>query len=184
MRYAIFVFLLITIPNNLEAQQIFFYLLDKPDNELWQIFLKTIKKQGLVSSVYMGNRNLEEHLRLITQINSKKKGLFIAMDVKKREKFGLFVGVFKPKKPEGKIARIDEIPYVHFELSNKIAESIAASYNKRVVKLPLFPMLGVDMPAIYIKISGEKRDIEKLAGDINEVIRKYAVEDNFYETRW
>lgn len=177
MRYAVLLFLSVILHSELHAQHIFLYMVGTPNNDIRQTFLKVLKKHGMDFTLHTGTKNLEEHLRLVSEINTRKKGLFIAVDLNKREKPGPFVAVFKPKKPDGKLLRIDEIPYVHIDLSTKIAEHIASSFGIRVVKLPLFPLLGVDMPALYLRLRENKEEMELVTKLVKEAIRKYTMKE-------
>ncbi len=157
------------------GNHLYLYFVSPPDGELRQVFLNALKRDGIEFSLCMGSKNLEEHLIKVGEINSKSKGVFLALEMKRAKKRGMFVATFKPKKAEGKILRIDEIPYVHLHSSMKLAHYVASSYGKKVVRLPLFPLLGVDMPALYLRLQGGKEDMEFAATVIAEGIKKSGI---------
>jgi hypothetical protein len=63
---------------------------------------------------------------------------------------------------EGRFLAIDEIPARFAPESDKLAAHVAASFNVKVKHLPLFPLLGVSMPGIVVKLEfseGETTDV-------------------------
>ena len=177
MRYLFLVGSLVLFCTSVFGETIFLYLVSIPDDQIWQVFLKSLRKEGLDPVPQKGTRELEDHLRIVSNINSGKKGLFVAIDIKREKNTKILVGVFAPKKPEGKIKSIEEIPYAYYDTSYKIAESIAMAYGKKVLKAPFFPLLGVDMPALYIKLRFKEGDIGPFVSVMKDGIKRYLMED-------
>ena len=57
-----------------------------------------------------------------------------------------------PRAGEGRFLAIDEIPARFARESDRLAASVAAPFGVKVKHLPLFPLLGVNMPGIVVKL--------------------------------
>lgn len=151
------------IPKSALSEIIYLYRIDPTEPRLWSIFTSTIKRENVDIKVYRFRPSIEEHLKLISDVNKKDKGLFVAIRLSQGEKSQVFVAVFNQKQVSGRFLRIDEIPSLHFERSFCVARKVSEVFGIKVQKLPLFPLLGVDMPGIFIFAKGSKDDIAYLA---------------------
>lgn len=183
MKLAALILFFLLINSQVESKNLYIYIVGKPDAELKTAFLYALKREKIDFSVYTGSKNLEDHLSSINEINSKKKGVFLALDLKRSNTQKIFVATFKTKKTQGKLLRIDEIPSLHFEDSIQIAQYIALTFNNKVYRLPLFPLLGVNMPGLYLKVDGGKEEVDFVATTLARGIKKFSIEENEYASR-
>ncbi|MCS7280026.1 MAG: hypothetical protein NZ583_00135 [Desulfobacterota bacterium] len=174
MRDGIIVLLLILFPAISYSQTIYFYVVSPMEEEIRRDLIRTLKKSGIEFSFYQGKRDLEEHLRLISEINEKRKGVFCAIDLRKKEVSSILVAVSNARKQDGRFLRIHEIPAIHIGLSLKIAEHVASSYGKNVIRLPLFPLLGVDMPGLFFRFYGPELKAAHVLNPLIEAVKKYS----------
>ncbi len=101
----------------------------------------------------MAQDNIEKHVEIVNKINKLKAAAIFAMDFGVGEKNQIMVAITTAKKGKGAILAIDEVPALYANeygswLHRWLQLSIKASRNSH-----LFPLLGVDMPGIYLKIT-------------------------------
>ena len=92
-------------------------------------------------------RSIEKHVDKINRINRGSAGsVFLAMELLPDEKSHVMVAESEAKKGEGRFLAIDEIPARFARESDRLAAAVAAPFDVKVKHLPLFPLLGVNMP--------------------------------------
>ncbi len=72
---------------------------------------------------------------------------------------------------------IDELPERYAADSRKLAEEVAGSFKVKVKHLPLFPLLGADMPGIYLRIECGQNKVGEMLGLLHGGIRNYLRRD-------
>jgi hypothetical protein len=75
----------------------------------------------------------------------------------------------------------DELPVRYVVDSGKLAEGIAGSFKVKVKHLPLFPLFGLDMPGIYLRIECEQDKIAEMLVLLHAGIRNYSRRDVLHE---
>ena len=134
------------------AELIVLYRLGTKDPVTWEQLRKYLGTRGYATSMYDGTDNIEKHVENMNKINKLKASVFLAMDLGVGEQNHITVAITTAKKGKGNILAIDEIPALYANESRELATSLASVFNKGVKELPLFPLLGVDIPGVYMKI--------------------------------
>jgi hypothetical protein len=124
-------------------------------------------------SIYEGADNLEKQILNANKIGKERAVIFLAVELVPSEKAGIFVAISNTKKGKGAILEIDEVPAAHSADSEELALSIAAPFNAKIKRLPLFVFLGIDMPGVFLKIDCPNDRTGDIFNKLNEGLQKY-----------
>ena len=72
---------------------------------------------------------------------------------------------------------VDELPGKYATDSGRLAEGVAASFKVKVKHLPLFPLVGADMPGIYLRMECRQDKVGEMLGLLHGSIRNYLRRD-------
>jgi hypothetical protein len=143
------------------------------DPALWSVLKKYFTGKGYGVSIYEGADNIEKQIQNANKINKEKAAVFLAVELVPSEKEGIFVAISKAKKGKGSILEIDEVPAAHSGDSEELALSLAAPFGVKIKRLPLFALLGVDVPGAFLKIDCPKDRLGEIFNKLNEGLQKY-----------
>jgi hypothetical protein len=155
------------------GEQIPLYCVGEKDQASWNMLKKYFDSKGYNVSIYEKTDNLERHLENANKINKIKASLMLVMDFRIGDKNDVFVAVTNAKKEKGRIFTIEGIPGQHVDLSAEFAGCFATAFRKTVKELPLFPLLGVDMPAAFLRIECTKEKADEALNVLNDCLQKY-----------
>jgi hypothetical protein len=155
------------------GEHIVLYRLGVKDPVAWEQLRKYLGTKGYKISMYDGTDNIEKHVENVNKINKLKASVLIAMDFGAGEKNQIIVAVTTPKKGKGNILAIEEIPALYANESRELATSLASVFNKGVKEFPLFPLLGVDMPGVFLKIGYTPDKTNEVFEKLHEGMQKY-----------
>lgn len=148
------------------GEHIVLYRLGTKDPATWDQWRRYLGTKGYRISMFDGSDTIEKHIDNVNKINKIGASVFIAMDLGISDQNRAVIAVTTAKKGKGNILAIDEIPALHANDSRELATSLASMFNKGVKEIPLFPLLGVDIPGVYMKI-------EYTPDKTNEVLEKF-----------
>ncbi|HOL06094.1 MAG TPA: hypothetical protein PLM23_08505 [Syntrophorhabdaceae bacterium] len=151
--------LCIICPPVFASERIIFYTTAERKTPEMDAAKRYLEKKGLKVSIYPGANSLETHIENINKMNKEKARALIVLNIEITEGEGCFVAVSNAKKTSGIFQVIDDLPGVYMEKSRELASSIASSFNVKVKELPLFPLIGADMPGIFVYIMTKKDGI-------------------------
>ena len=157
------------------GQQIMFYQMGEKDPAVWNIVKKYFTGKDYQVSMYEGTDNMEKHIENVRRINKAGGALFLAMDFSISETNEIFVAFSDAKAGKKAILGIDEVPAVYADDSKELATLIASSFNKTAKDLPLFPLLGVNIPGIFLRITCTKEDTINVFDKMHESFQKYSI---------
>ncbi|MCX5806906.1 MAG: hypothetical protein NT010_12735 [Proteobacteria bacterium] len=155
------------------GEHIIFYNTGVKDQEAWSQLKKYFDSKGYNVSIYDKAETLEKHLENANNINRTKSSLLLAMDFRIGDKDDVFVAVTDSKKGNGKFLTIEEIPAQHVVRSTEFAKCVTSSFGKTVKELPLFPLLGVDMPGVFLRMECTKGKMGETLNKLNDCFQKY-----------
>ena len=110
------------------------------------------ESKGYGVTIVQGETVIEKHVEKVNRINRGPGSVFLAMEFIPAESSRVMVAESDAKIGEGRILAIDEIPARFARESDRLAADVAAPFNVKVKHLPLFPLLGVSMPGIVVKL--------------------------------
>jgi len=144
------------------GDRIVFYRIGESGREAWTRLTQYFEGKGYGVTVVQGELVIEKHVEKVNRINRGPGGVFLAMELIPDGKSHVMVAESDAKGGEGRFLAIDEIPARFAPESDKLAAHVAAPFNVKVKHLPLFPLLGVNMPGIVVKLEfgeGETADV-------------------------
>jgi hypothetical protein len=152
------------------GNRIVFYRIGQSGQVAWTQLTQYFEGKGFSVTVVQGETVIERHVEKVSRINRGPGGVFLAMELIPGGRSRVMVAESDAKKGKGRFLAIDEIPARFAPESDKLAGHAAAAFNVKVKHLPLFPLLGVTMPGILVKLEfgeGETTDvIAKLCGGV------------------
>jgi hypothetical protein len=166
-----FVFFLISYSHG--AEHIVLYRLGEKDPGAWDQLRRLLGGKGYRITMVDGSDNIDKHVESINKINKLKASAFIAMNLGASDQNRVIVAVTVAKKAKGNILAIDEVPAFYANESRELATSLASVFNKGVKEIPLFPLLGVDMPGVYMKIEFTPDKASEVLEKFNEGLQQY-----------
>lgn len=171
----IFIFICLLFPffNAYAGDSIVIYRMGGKDQAVWSLFKKSFDRKGYNVSIYEKADNIDRHLETINRINKTNASLMLAMDLRTSEKADVFIAFTDAKKGTGRFLTIEEVTGQHTDNSMILAKEVATSFGKRAKGLSLFPLLGVDMPGIFIKIECTNEQANEMLNKLHEGIQKF-----------
>lgn len=155
------------------GEHIVLYRLGMKEPVAWDQLRRYLGAKGYKISMYDVPDNIEKHVENVNKINKLKASALFAMDLGAGEKNQIIVAVTTTKKGKGNILAIEEIPALYANESRELATSLASVFNKGVKEFPLFPLQGVDMPGVFLKISYTPDKTNEVFEKLHEGIQKY-----------
>jgi len=84
-------------------------------------------------------------------------------------------------KGEGRFLAADEVPAQYSVESGRLAEIVASGLNVKVKRVPLFPLVGVNAPGIFVRMEGKEEELKGYADKLCSGIDKYFVKGTMNE---
>ena len=167
------VFLLFPVFCSHGGEHIVLYRLGAKEPVVWEQLRKFLGAKGYRISMYDVPNNIEKHVENVNKINSLKASALIAMDLAAGEDNRIIVAVTTSKKGRGNILNIEEMPALYANQSRELATSLASVFDKGVKEFPLFPLLGVDMPGVFLKIGYTPDKTAEVFEKLHEGMQRY-----------
>ena len=177
------------------ADSLVVYQVGTKDQQPWTVFKEFFKEKGYDVLLHQGEMTLEKHLERIGKINRGPAKFLLAMELVFGEDGSVLVAMTDQKRSEGsqegpwnpqsesgnRFLTIDELPAKYASESGRLAEAVAASFNVKVKHLSLFPLVGVDMPAIFLRIACKQDKAREMLGLLHGSIQTYLRRDVSHE---
>lgn len=201
MRYLLLIALFASLAAPCSGEPLIVYRLGQ-DHPGWAAIKEYFDSRGYPVTIYQGETTIEKHLERASRINRGPAGIFLAIEFatgqqpkamvvapafEKRDEGAAQpqagVDAAQPKsggQPDGQgviFYAIDEVPARHAEASKRLADSIASSFNVKVRRMPLFPVLGVNMPGIFVHLECKEEQVKELLNTLLGGIDKYTRRD-------
>jgi hypothetical protein len=121
---------------------------------------RALEAKGYPVILVQGEMTVEKHIEKANILNRSLAKLLIAFQFIPSDK-SRRVTVVKTlsKKGEGNFLTIDEVPGKFADESNRFAYAVADSFTVKVKQMPLFPLLGVNMPGFFLRLEGKETDL-------------------------
>ena len=173
MKYIVILFILFPFINAYAKDNIVIYRMDAKDQTVWSAIKKSFDNKGYNVSIYEKTDNMDRHLENLNMINRANALLALVIDLKVSDKSNVFIATSEAEKGKGRFLAIDEVAAHHSENSMKLAKEVATSFGKNSKRFAIFPLLGVDMPGIFINIDCQNDNINEILNKLHESIQKY-----------
>jgi hypothetical protein len=138
---------------------------------------RALEAKGFPLMVIQGDTAIEGHVEKASAINRSAANICIAFQFIPADKERRITVVkTQSKKGNGSFLTISEVPGKFAEESNRLAYAIADSFSVKVKQMPLFPLLGINMPGILLRLEANEKELgdfaNKLCGGIEKFIKK------------
>jgi hypothetical protein len=168
------VFLLLPFFYSYGAQHIVLYHVGERDQEAQALLKKHIAAKGFIVSAYDGAVTVEKQVELANRINRLRANLFIAVEITFGEEESVTVAVSNAKREEGQqLLAIEEVPALYTGLSREFARLVSERFEAKVFDLPLFPLLGIDMPGVFMRIVCPREQANDILSGLTDSMQKY-----------
>ncbi len=150
------------------------YRMGERDQAAWSMFRKYFSAKGYNMSYYDGADSIDKHIENVNKINTSNGTVFLAIDlILGGTTNNVLVAATNARRGKGNIPDIDEVPAIHINNSMELATMIAAPFNKKIKKMPLFMVLGIDMPGIFLRLESPKDKAGEVFDRLHEGLQKY-----------
>ncbi len=137
-------------------------------------FLKQhLEARGYQVALYQGESTIEKHVEKANLINRGTAKICIAVGTVLDPKKRVLVARTEARKGEGRFLTVDEVPEHYAGESQVLADAVAGQFGVRAKRMPLFPLLGIRMPGIYIEVRGPEGDLQDTAQKLYLGMEKY-----------
>lgn len=126
------------------------------DEPMWNAFKRHLTGKGFAVSVYDSPESMEKQVETANRVNREKAAFMLVVELVPSERFDAFVAVSDARKGKGLIVNADEVPGSHVARSTELGSSIAAQFQRKVKSIPLFMLLGIDMPGVFVRLEVPK----------------------------
>jgi hypothetical protein len=173
---AVFLFLVLTVHAAAARQEIVLYRIGDGGQEAWTLLGPSLEAKGYAIDIVQGETDIDKHVEKVSKINRGSGKAFIAVEIVPAEKSRVMVAEATERKGEGRFLSITEVSSRFSEESDRLAACMAEPFGVKVTHLPLFPLLGVSMPAVAIKLELKPDDAAEAVSRLKEGIEKYLSE--------
>lgn len=167
-----FLLLLYAVPA-LGADHIILYRAGTTDNTMWNNLKKYMTNKGYTVSAYEAPETIEKQVETANRINREKARFTLVLELVPSERPDAFIVISDAKKGKGMILDIEEVPGSHRAQSEELASFIAAQFQKKVKTIPLFMLLGIDMPGVFIRLDTPKDRPSDAFNRLHDGIQNY-----------
>ena len=159
---AVLILLICSGQAHAAARNIVFYRIGDTGQVVWTVLKVYFEDKGYGVTIVQGETVIEKHAEKVSRINRGPGDIFLALELIPDTLSRVMVAESNARGGEGRILAIDEIPARFARESDRLAADVAGQFNVRVKRLPLFPLLGVNMPGIVVKLEfseGQTADV-------------------------
>jgi|GEM_PF-540934 hypothetical protein len=180
------------------------YQVNDKEPSAWAVFKDFFKEKGYDVTIYQAETTLERHVEKVPRINRSGVKFFLVMEMGYGEQSRVLVAMTDQGRPDdeprgsagsasgsakasadwgstSRFVAIDDLPTKHAGKSKRLAEAVAAPFKQKVKHVPLFPLLGVDMPGIFLRLEGNQDKLRESLGLLHGSIQSYLRRDVVHE---
>jgi len=186
------------------------YQVGTKEVQSWSLARDFFKEKGYDIVYQLGETTLEKHLDKMSRINRSPAKFLLAIEFVPGDDAAVLVAMtdrkgtdsetsvepgralvsrtgkdvttFTPDVRTGnKFLAIDELQSKYASASTRLADAIAGSFHVKVKHVPLFPLLGADMPGIFLRIECKQDKVGEMLGLLYGGIQNYLRRDVSHE---
>jgi len=132
-----------------------------------------LEDRGYQVSIYQGEETIEAHIQKANLINRSGATVFLAIEIRTGAEHAIVVARTEAHQGNGHFLTVDEIPGRFLEESQTLADAVASGFGVKAKRMPLFPLLGITMPGIFLRIRGPETDLAAVAKNLHMGLEKY-----------
>lgn len=157
----------------LADNNVIFYRIGEGNTGVWALLKQQFEAKGYGVNIYQGEMAIEKHVEKVNRINRGQGNVFLAVELVAGDKSRVMVAEPDVRKGEGRFLTIDELPGQFAADSKRLAEAVARPFNVKAKHLPLFPLLGVNMPGIMVRIEFKEDEMRDVVNKFCSGVEKY-----------
>ena len=135
------------------AERIVLCRAGETDDAMWNRAKKYFVEKGFSIAACDQPKSIEKQIETANRINREKARFMLVLEIVASDRSDAFVAVSDAKKAKGLVLNADEVPGVHALRSHELGSSIAARFQTKVKAVPLFMFLGMDLPAVFVRLN-------------------------------
>lgn len=147
----IFLLLALTLPA-FAAERIVLVRAGGTDDAMWGSARKYFSGKGFSVAAYDQQRTIEKQVETANRVNKEKARFMLVLEIVASDRSDAFIAVTDAKKAKGYVLNADEVSGTHALASQELGSSIAARFQRKVKAIPLFMFLGMDLPAVFVRL--------------------------------
>ncbi|MHB8110598.1 MAG: hypothetical protein ACYDHW_11265 [Syntrophorhabdaceae bacterium] len=168
------VFLLVlSVPGAMAGDRIALCRAGATDDVLFSGIRKYLTNKGYTPIVCDIPKTIEKQIESAGKMNKEKIVYVLAVELIPSDQPDAFVAISDAKKMKGLVFNADEVPGNHVERSEELASSIAARFGKKVKHLPLFMLLGIDAPGVFVRLHVPKEKPQEIFDKLYDGLSTY-----------
>ena len=149
------------------------YHVGERDPAPMSLLKRHLAAKGFIVTAIEGTDDIDKQAELAGRINRLRASLFIAVDFSFGEEERELIAVTDAKRKTGQVTAIEDVPGLHASSSREVADLMAEAFGVKVLELPLFPLLGIDVPGLFMEIECPKERSDEVLGKIADSLQKY-----------
>ena len=200
------VLLVLTVQPCFAADSFVLYQVGVKEVQSWSLAKDFFRAKGYDILYQLGETTIEKHLEKIGRTNRSPAKFLLALEFVTGEDASALVAMTGRKRAEGesslepgkppatrngkgpttfvrdaetgsRFLAMDELPEKYASDSGKLASAIADSFSVKVKHVPLFPLLGADMPGIFLRLECKQDRVGEMLRLLNGGIQNYLRRD-------
>jgi hypothetical protein len=144
--------------------------------QAWTTLRQYFEDKGYQVTFYQGEATVERHVEKVSGLNRGPGAIFLAVELVPASRPRVMVAVTDARKGEGRFLTIDQVPDRFARESEKLAAFVAAPFKVKVKRLPLFPLLGINMPGVFVRMQFKEGEVEDGAKKLYAGVDRYFAE--------
>jgi hypothetical protein len=144
--------------------------------QAWSFLRQYFEGKGYQVTFYQGEATIERHVEKVNGFNRGPGRAFVAVELIPAARTHIMVAMTDAKKGEGRFLTVDQIPEQFAGESEKLAGFVAGAFKVKVKHLPLFPLLGVNMPGVFVRMQFKEDEFEDRVKKLYGGIERYFTE--------
>jgi len=205
-----FTIIFLAAQSCLGAESFAVYQVSPKDQQPWLQVRDFFRAKGYEVLFQQGETMLEKHLEKMSRINRSSAKFLLAMEFVSGDDEGVLVAmtdrkgtedrtppeaggppmprseknstIFGPDAQAGnRFLAVDDLQGKYVSSSTRLAEAVAGAFHVKVNHVPLFPLLGADMPGIFLRIECKQDKMLELLEFLHGGIQNYLRRDGRHE---
>jgi len=146
------------------------------DTQSWNSLSKYLSDRRYVVNMYDATDTIERQIDMANRVNRQKSLFVIVLQLVPSDRTDAFIAVSDLRKGKGRFLDIEEVSGLHGPSSRELGTAIASRFQKDVMEVSLFPLLGINMPGVFVRLdlSSDRpvETFEKLHEGIQDYLKR------------
>ena len=141
--------------------------------QAWSFLRQYFEEKGYQVVLYQRGATIEQHVEEVNGLNRGPAKVFLSLELVPAPRTHILVAMTDAKKGEGRFLTIDQIPAQFAEESERLAGFLAGQFSVKMKHLPLFPLLGLNMPGVFVQVRFKEGELEDTVAKLESGVHRY-----------